>query len=77
MPKPSNIVKYPPTLAVQKPDYVHIVKAVNYWVLLDDLAHFFAESQMPEVSMHLAAACEEIDRIWENGQYDTSQKYTC
>jgi hypothetical protein len=60
-----------------KPTYVEAVKAVNYWVLFDDMASFFQQAEMPVVSEHLQAACREIDRIWEEGDYDRGQQYTC
>jgi len=48
----------------QKPSYIQLSKAVNYWVVFQDVASFFDKASMPEVSRHLMAACNEIDRIW-------------
>lgn len=69
--------KNPPKRIVQKPTYVHAVKAVNYWVIFDDMAQFFAQAHMPVVSKHLSAACAEIDRIWEEADYDNGQDFPC
>lgn len=65
------------SLESQKPNYVQAVKAVNYWVLFDDLASYFERSGMPVVSHHLSAACQEIDRIWEESDYSRDGFHTC
>ena len=57
-------------LAPPKPTHIQAIKAVGYWVLFDDLAVFFEKSNMPVVHRHLTAACQEIDRIWVEGDYD-------
>lgn len=63
--------------ASPKPTYVQAVKAVNYWVVFDDMARFFEQAHMPVVSRHLSEACKEIDRIWEEGDYDKGQEFKC
>ncbi len=60
-----------------KPSYVQVAKAVNYWVVFYDIASFFDKARMPAVSQHLLAACKEIDRIWEEGDYEHTRNRPC
>jgi len=45
--------------------YEDVVKAVGYWIVLDDMSSFFRKSNMPLVSQHLMLACQEIDKLWQ------------
>lgn len=55
----------------QRPQLADVTHALRYWGLFDELSQFFAAAHMPVVSRHLAAACQEIDRIWKEEDFDS------
>lgn len=43
-----------------------LLRAINYWVVFEDMAHIFEQAKMPGVSQHLMAARQEIDKAWSS-----------
>lgn len=58
----------------RRPRIHDIADAMHYWAVFDDCAAHFTAINMPQVSKHLKAACKEINRIWEEGDFDDGTK---
>lgn len=57
----------------KRPTFNHVLTAMQYWDLLNNISLYFDGAEMPVVKNHLDAACAEIDRIWMENDFDGSK----
>jgi len=59
---------------ISKPVVSEVFDALTYRPLIVDMINFFQGSHMGGVSTHLKSACKEIDRIWDENDFQYSKK---
>jgi hypothetical protein len=55
----------------QKPILSDVLKAIIHRVTISNMVNTFSVMGMPVVAKHLEAAYKEIDRIWEDGDFQS------
>jgi hypothetical protein len=56
-----------------KPKATDVLDVLPYRFVFLKMAKFFQQMQMHSVSAHIKAASEELDRIWDENDFDAAQ----